>query len=78
MRVAVCFEAHAHDAVEHEGEEADECVCADAIREPMEYRGDFEVALEHTKAALDVGEIFVPADDLLGAEVGDFLSKGLL
>src|SRR3546814_6791320 len=44
---------------------------ADALREPMEYRGDLQIALEHAKAALDVGQALVALHDLRGAEVAD-------
>lgn len=34
-RVAFGFQSHAHDAVEHEGEEADQRMGADTVGQPM-------------------------------------------
>lgn len=67
---AMSPQPHAQHAVEHECQEADQRVRADALRQPMEHRRDLDLALEHPEAALDVGERLVARDDLLRRVVG--------
>ena len=47
--VALCLQAHAHDAPEHEGQEADERMGADAVGQAVVDRGDLDVGLQHTE-----------------------------
>lgn len=75
MCAAVRFQAHAHDAIEHEREEANERMCATTVGQSMEYRRNFQIALEHTKAAFDVGQALVALHDVFGSEVGDIGQK---
>jgi hypothetical protein len=48
--------AHAHDAVEDEGEEADQGVGADAVGQAVVDRRDLDVGFQDAEAALDVGQ----------------------
>ena len=52
--VAVRFQPRAHDAVEGKGQEADQGVGADAIRQTVVNRRDLDVGFQDTEAALDV------------------------
>lgn len=58
------FQAHAHDAVENEGQEADQRVRADALGQPMVDWRDLDVRFEHAEAPLDVGKALVAGDGL--------------
>lgn len=51
---ALGLQAHAHDAVEHESQEADHGVSADTVGEPVMHRRDLDVGFEHAEARLDV------------------------
>ena len=68
--VALCLQAHAHDAVEHQGEEADQRMGADALWQAVVDRGDLDVGFEDTEAALDVGQRLVARDGLSRGDVG--------
>ena len=48
------FQPCAHDAVEHESEKADQCMGADALRQSVMDRGDFDVGFQGAAAALEV------------------------
>ena len=67
--VPLGLQAHAHDAVEDEGQEADHGMGADAIGEPVVDRCDLDVGFEHAEAALDVRQTPVACDRLCGSEV---------
>src|SRR3546814_10925742 len=63
-RAAAGLEPQSHYPVQHQCEKTDQRMGADALREPMEYRGDIQIALEHAKAALDVGPALLALNDL--------------
>ena len=63
------FEAHAHHAVEGQGQEADERMGADAVRQAMVNRGDLDVGFEDSKSSLDIGEPLVARDGRSGTDV---------
>ena len=46
--------------MQHQREETDPRMGSDSIRQAMEDRTDLDLALEHSKAALDVGQTLVP------------------
>jgi hypothetical protein len=54
--VTLGLQPHAHDAVEGQGEEADERVRPDAVRQAVVNWRDLDVRLENAEAALDIGE----------------------
>ncbi len=68
--VPLGFQAHAHDAVEDESQEADHGVGADAIRQTVMHRRNLDVGFQHAEAALDLCEALVARDGLSGGEVG--------
>ncbi len=68
--VSLGLQAHAHDPIEHEGEEADESMGADAVWQAMMNRRDLDVGFQNAEAALNVGEAFVAGDGLRRREVG--------
>lgn len=43
VRAAVGLEPHVHDAIEHQGEEANQPVCADAPGQPVRHLRDADV-----------------------------------
>ena len=57
--VTAGLQAHAHHAMEHERQDADQCVGANSLRQPVEHWCDLEITLEHSKAALDIGQTLV-------------------
>jgi hypothetical protein len=63
------FQAHAHYAVEGQGQEADERMGADAVRQAMVNRGDLDVGFEDSKSSLDIGEPLVARDGRSGTDV---------
>lgn len=65
------LELHAHDAMQHQREEADQRVRANAVWQAVEHRRDLDVGLQHPEAALDVGQALVAADDFSHWHVGD-------
>jgi len=67
--VLLCLQAHAHDAVEHEGEEADQGMGPDAIRQAVMDRRDLDVGFQDAEAALDIGKALVAGNSLGGREV---------
>jgi len=62
--VALCFQPHAHDAVEGEGEEADQCMRPDTVGQSVMDRRDLDVGLQDPEAALDVCKAFVSRNSL--------------
>ena len=76
--IAPGLQPHAHDAVKDKGEEADERVGADAIRQAVVDRGDLDVGLQHPEAALDVGQRLVARDGLGRLSVLDVFSPKAL
>ena len=60
--VALGLQAHAHDAVEHEGQEADQRMGADAVGQPVVDGRDLDVGFQDAEAALDVGQGLVARD----------------
>ena len=66
---ASSFQAHSHHAVENESEKADQGMRANAIVQPVADRRYFDVALQHAKAAFDVGERLVAGDGFGGLDV---------
>ncbi len=54
--VALGLQAHAHAAVEGEGQEADQRMRPDSVRQAMMDRRDLDVGFQDAAAALDVGE----------------------
>ena len=48
--VALGFQAHPHDAVEHQGQEADQRVGPDPVRQAMVDGGDLDVGFEDAEA----------------------------
>ncbi len=44
--MSLCLQAHAHDAVEHESEKADQRMGADAARQSVVHRGNLDVGHE--------------------------------
>jgi len=67
--VAFRLQAHAHHAVEDEGQEADHGVGTDAIRQAVMDRRDLDVGFQHAEATLDVRETLVARDGVGGGEV---------
>lgn len=69
--MALGFQAHAHDAVKHEGEEADHGVSADTVGKPVMHRRDLDldIGFEDAEATLDVCEALVARDCVSGGEV---------
>ena len=67
--MALGVQAHAHDAVEDEGQEADHGVRADAVGQPVVDRGDLDVGFQDAEAALDVRQALVTRDGFSGGEV---------
>ena len=57
--VAFRLQAHAHDAIEDEGREADHGMGADAIWQAMVDRRDLDVGFQHAEATLDIREALV-------------------
>ena len=55
QRVMAGAQAFAQDAMQDQGEKADQCVRANALGQAVMDRRDVEVGLEHAEAALDVG-----------------------
>ena len=76
--IASGFEAHAHDAVEDECEEADHGVGANAVGQTVMRRCDLDVGFENAEAALDVCEALVARDGLGGREIGGVGDQGEL
>ena len=68
--VAPGLQVQAHDAVEHEGEEADQRMGADAVWEAVVDGRDIDVGFQHAEAAFDVGEALVARDSVGGGQVG--------
>lgn len=52
--VALGFQAHAHDAVECESQEADKRMGANTIRQAVVNRRDLDVGFQYSEAALDI------------------------
>ena len=74
--VSLCLQAHAHDAVEHEGEEADQGVGADAIRQTVMDRRYLDIGFKDSESTFDIRERLVPGDGLGGGEVGRVGQEG--
>ncbi len=51
--VPLCFQPHAHDAVEHEGEEADQGMGTDTVGQPVMDGRDLDIGFQDAEAALD-------------------------
>ena len=62
-------EALAHDAIEDQGDETDAGMRSDALGQAVIDRADLDFGLEHTEAALDVGQRLVAGDDLGRCEI---------
>ncbi len=58
------LEAHAHDAVQHQSDEADQRMGTDAVGQAVEHRGDLDLGFENLEAALDVGQALVASQNL--------------
>ena len=69
--VALGFEPHAHDPLEHESQEADQRMGADALRQSMMDGGDLDVRFQDSEAALNVRERPVAVDRLGRGEIGN-------
>ena len=67
---ALGLQPHAHDAVEHESEEADQGVGANTVGQPLVDRGDLDVGFQHPEAALDVGQRLVARDGICRGQIG--------
>ncbi len=66
--VAFRLQAHAHDAPEHKGQEADQRMGADAVWQAVVDLGDLDVGFQDAETALDIGH---PNFDSSGADIGD-------
>ena len=67
--MALGLQAHAHDTVEDEGQEADHGVRADTLGQPMMHRRDLDVGFQDAEATLDVCKALVARDGVGGREV---------
>jgi hypothetical protein len=74
--VALGLQTHAHDPVKGEGEEADERVRPDAVRQAVVDRRDLDVGFEDAEPALDIGKTLVARDSLCRADVGGIGNQG--
>lgn len=77
-RVALCLQAHAHDAIEYQGEEADEGMGANAVGQAMVNGRAFDVGFEDSEAALDICQGLVAPHRLGRGEVGRICQQGQL
>jgi hypothetical protein len=68
--VSLGLQAHAHDTVEHQRQEADQCMGADTVWQAMMHRRDLDVGFQDAEAALDVGQALIAGDGLRRREVG--------
>jgi hypothetical protein len=64
------LQAHAHDAVEYEGQKADQRVSANAIWQPVVNRRNFDVGLENAEPPLDIGELLITPNGFGWSQVG--------
>ncbi len=77
------FQAHAHDAIKDQGQEADQSVGADTVGQAVVDGRDLDVGFQHPEPALDVGEALVSCDCQRrsknrprgGAKAGHFLAR---
>lgn len=67
--VPLGLQAHTHDAVEHEGQEADQGVGADAVWQSMVNWRDLDVGFQNAEAALDIGQLLVARDGVRCCQV---------
>ena len=64
------LQAHAQDAIEHQRQEADQCMGADTVWQAMMHRRDLDVGFQNAESTLNVGETLVAGDGLRRREVG--------
>gem|GEM_PF-1981998 len=74
--VPLGLQAHAHDAVEHEGKEADQGMCPDAIRQTVMDRCDLNIGFQYAEAAFNVSESFVAGDGLCRGDIRSIGQEG--
>ena len=63
--VSLGLQAHAHDAIEHQRQEADQCMGADTVWQAMMHRRDLDVGFQDAEATLNVGETLVVGDGVV-------------
>lgn len=74
--VTLGLQAHAHDPVKGEGEEADERVRPDAVRQAVVDLRDLDVGFEDAEPALNIGKTLVARDSLCRADVSGIGNQG--
>jgi len=83
-RLACLAQPHPHYAMQHQREETDASVRTNALGQSVKHRSDLDLALEHPKATLDIGQTLITLDDFSWREIIDigeqheFAVKGLV
>ena len=68
--MALGLQPHAHNAVKHQRQKADQRMGADAVGQPMMDRRNLDVGFQHPESALDIGQRLVAGNGLGGAQIG--------